>query len=173
MSRLERLSLSLEASTNMKFNIGDKAVEKKLIQPYTSYPVMQVVGKLDEFLLLTWWGDCFDGDLIQQDYLLDSKPGTRSFREGIMRFDEEEIFTPQEAHAEQKRLESEKSKLDAEFSKVQKEIEKKLHQAAMLVKEASALAKPLEKDLFDLKNEGMELYRALSAGGWSHSHMKC
>ncbi len=157
----------------MKFSIDDKVIEKTAISAHTSYPVLKVVGVLGDALLVQYWGHGFDGDMQREDFLLDSKPGSRVWREGIQRYQESELFTPEEAIAKLRRLELSKSKLDIEFEAVRNQIAEKLNQAATLVKEAGSIAKPFNRDFYDLKQECMPLYRALDDGGWSHSSMRC
>lgn len=158
----------------MKFKVGDKAVDKTVIKPRTSFPVMEVVGVLGDALLLQFWGDGYDGE-ISKDTFTDeyNKPGTRSYREGVMRFLEEELFTTDEALAHIKSLEAAKSKLDEEFSGVRDQIAEKMAQAASLAKEAVELMKPFDRDFCDLRKECLPLYDALDEGGWRASHMRC
>lgn len=158
----------------MKFAVGDKAVDKTVIKPRTSFPVMEVVGVLGDALLLQFWGDGFSGE-ISKDPFTDEmyEPGSRSWREGLMRFTEEELFTPDEALAEIKKLEAAKSKLDDEFDGVRDQIAEKMAQAASLAKEAVALMTPFDRDFCDLRQECLPLYDALDEGGWRPSHMRC
>lgn len=157
----------------MKFSIGDKVVEKTSLRAHTNYSVSQVVGFLNEAVLITGWGDGFDGELHEYDFLTDKKPGSRSWREGITRVQESELCTPDEALEALKVLEGAKSKLEEEFGNLRDSVREKLDQAAVLVKEAGALIKPLDKSFYNLTQECKELYLALDTGGWSHSTMTC
>lgn len=156
----------------MKFFIGDKVVEKNSLRPRSSYCVEKVVSILDGALLIEHYGTAFDGEIHQFDDDLNA-PGTRSWREGIRRHQEDDFLTPEEAIQEIHRLDLEQNKLTQEFEAVQSKIEDKLQKAAALVKEAGAIAKTCDKDFYDLKKECMPLYRVLEEGGWSHSHMSC
>jgi hypothetical protein len=157
----------------MKFSIGDKAIQKKDIHANSSFPVYQVIGILNGDLLMTHWGSGYGEELNRYEFYDEDVPGTRGWREGISRFQEEELFTTQEAMEELHRLEAINNKLNEEFNGVREQIQKKIEQAAVLVDEAYALAKPFDKDFFDLKKECSSLYHSLNDGGWSHSHMKC
>lgn len=155
----------------MKFAIGDKAIDKKLVHAHTSYHVMEVVGVLDGDLLLRSWGFGFNGELTEDDY--QSSRGSRGWRQGIQRYSEDELFTHDEVVAELAVLEAAKSKMDEEFNAVRDLVRKNMEEAARLVKGATALVQPTGKDFYDLKQECMPLYQALTEGGWSHSSMKC
>lgn len=155
----------------MKFSIGDLAVKKTNIQPYTSYNVLKVACILDGVPLLEHYGVCYDGDLHQEDY--EFLPGSRGWRGAFERYQEEELYTLEEATTELNYLENRQSQLNQDFDVVSVQIQAKLDQAAALVGEASALAVPFDKDFYDLKSECMTLYYALNSGGWSHSHMSC
>ncbi len=155
----------------MKFSIGDKVIEKKLVAAHTSYPVNKVVGVLDGDLLVEGWGFGFKDELTEDDY--DSPRGSRGWRSGIVRYSEDELFTPEEVVAELKRLEETKSKLEDEFNAVRELVAKNMNDAARLVKQANDLVKPTGKDVYDLTTECKELYMALKDGGWSHSTMTC
>lgn len=155
----------------MKFSIGDMVVEKEDIHPHTSYNVFKVVTILNGELLIKHYGCVFDGELSVEEF--ESKPGGRCYRESFLRFQENELFTAQEADERILHLEAAKSKLENEFESVRSQIQEKLNQAAALVKEADALAKPFNKDFCILKSECGTLYHALNDGGWSHSSMRC
>ncbi len=156
----------------MKFAIGDLVVGKTGLHPHTNYSVDKVVAHLDGYLLVEYYGHAFDGEIHpMQDHL--NEPGSRHWREAIQRFSEDAFFTPEEALEEIHRLEGNKSKLNEEFELIRNSIREKLSKAADLVREADAIAKPFEKDFYDLKEECMPLYRAMDNGGWSHSSMKC
>lgn len=157
----------------MKFAIGDRVVEKKDIRAHTSYNVQKVSAHLDGFLLLEHWGHGYDGELHEEDYSEYNKPGSRGWRESLQRYQEEELFTPEEALAELRKLEEAKSKLDEEFGAVRDLIAANLKQAAELVETAASLAKKCDKDFEDLIQEGGALYKALDNGGWRHSTMRC
>lgn len=155
----------------MKFSIGDMVVEKEDIHPHTSYNVFKVVTILNGELLIKHYGCVFDGELSVEEF--ESKPGGRCYRESFLRFQENELFTLEEADDKIHQLEAAKSKLENEFESVRSQIQEKLNKAADLVSKADALVKPFNKDFSDLKKECTPLYRALKDGGWSHSHMSC
>lgn len=155
----------------MKFSIGDQVIDKKDIKPHTSYSVYQVVGYLDDAILVSHYGDGYDVEIYSDE--CHSEHGSYSWRTDIIRFQEEELFSTTEAVDELHRLESDKARLDNEFEVIRVQIQKKMDQAAALVKEAAALAVPYEKYFCDLKRECMLLYDALNDGAWSHSSMGC
>lgn len=157
----------------MKFQIKDKVIPKDSIKAHTNYLVSEVVGVLDGALLTMMWGDGFGEELHHYDFLEDSKPGDRSWRGAIQRYQEDELFTPEEALAELRRLEGVKSKLEQDFEGVRSQVQEKMNKAAALVKEAGKLVEPTGKDFYDLTAECKELYLALNEGGWSHSTMRC
>lgn len=157
----------------MKFAIGDKVIQKDLVAAHSSYPVLQVVGILDGVLLTMNWGDGFGGELTHYDFLEDVEPGSRNWRNAISRYQESELFTPEEVVVELHRLEDIKSKLEQDFEGVRLQVQEKMNQAAAIVKEAGALVLPTGKELYDLTDECKELYVALDEGGWSHSTMQC
>lgn len=157
----------------MKFSIGDKIVERSLIRAHTSYPVYQVVGILDGNVLATHWGDGFDGELHHYDFYDDEEPGSRSWRGAIQRYQESELFTPEEALAELRRLESAKSKLEMEFDAVKEVLKGKLDLAAKLADEAADLAVKHNKTFENVVDECVPLYKALKKGGWRHSTLQC
>lgn len=157
----------------MKFAIGDKVIEKKDIRPHTSYPVDIVVGFLDDSILTTAWGDGYGDEIHYYDFNEDIKPGDRNWKSGITRHQESELFTPEEAVLELRRLEAEKSKLEGEFNDLRARVQEKLDSAAALVQEATALIDHTGKDFYDMTEECKELHYALSKGGWSHSTMRC
>lgn len=155
----------------MKFAIGDKAVEKSQLRAHTSYNVMEVVGTLNGDLLLQHFGFAFDGEITNERWV--DKPRSRSWREGIQRYQEDELCTPEEALAEIKKLEAAKSKLEEEFGAVQELIGANLAQAAALVETAANLAVKCNKTFEDVLNESVPLYKALKKGGWRHSTLQC
>lgn len=157
----------------MKFDVGSLVVEKKSVRAHTSYNVQKVTAILNGALLLEHHGFGFDGEITAEDYSEYNKPGSRGWRENLQRYQEEELFTPEEALAEISRLEAVKSKLDEEFGAVRDLIAANLQQAAELVETAASLAKKCDKDFEDLIQEGGALYKALDNGGWSHSTMRC
>jgi hypothetical protein len=156
----------------MKFAIGDKVVDKTTVKAFTSHSVYEVVGVLDDSLLLKHWGDCFDGVLDHYDFL-DKSPGTRGWREGILRYQDNELITTDEALKQLAVLENIQDLLDDDFEKVKSQFQQKINQAAAIVKEANELINPFDRVLSDLRDECMPLYLALHNGGWSHSHMSC
>jgi hypothetical protein len=156
----------------MKFPIGTLVVEKKDIRPHTSYPISKVVGTLDGALLLGFWGFGYEGETKQEDFLGD-KPGSRSWREGIRRFQDHELFTTNEARAEQLRLETAKSILESEFDSIQDQIQTKLEQAAKLTDEVADLLVKHNKTFEDVLQETVPLYKAQRKGGWRHSTLQC
>ena len=153
------------------FSVGDKVVEKKNIQPRTSYNILQVVGSLNGALLTNQYGCGYQGEHHADDF--EDVPGSRSWRSAIEQYQEEELVSLDEALIEQQKLEANKSKLDEEFEKVKPLIRKRLDEAAALVKEARLLVNPFDRTFYDLKIECTTLYQALDDGGWSHSHMSC
>ncbi len=157
----------------MKFAIGDKAVEKSNVRAHTNYLVYMVVGILDGAYLVKFWGDGFGDEVTECEYDMEGEPGSRGWHTAIIRYQEEELFTPEEALVELRKLESDLSKLEKEFNGVRDQIQQKLDDAATLVREAAALAKPFDKDFYDLKRECKSLYHAMDDGGWSHSNMRC
>lgn len=155
----------------MKFEIGQRVVEKNSIQAHCSYSIDKVVAYLDGNVLVEFWGSGYDEELHEDDF--EYKPGGRLWKEKIRRYQEDELFSLEEGHAELRRLNSIKDKMNEDFEVVRKQIQAKMNQAADLVKAASALAEPLGKTFYDLRDEGMSLYHALKDGGWRHSHMQC
>lgn len=156
----------------MRFSIGDLVVEKKDLQAHTSYNVQKVVSFLGESLLTTHYGHAFDGE-VDPDTFSDNKPGSRMWRTNIIRVEEKELCTPEEAIEEIRRLESLASKMSAEFELVRDQVKLNLNQAAALVNKAAELIKPGNKEFYDLPQECSELYLSLKNGGWSHSTMVC
>lgn len=157
----------------MKFAVGDIVVEKTDIRPHTSYNTQKVIAHLDGSLLLEHHGFAFDGEVHEEDFTRDSKPGSRSWREGLRRFQESELFTPEEAVEQLHKLEAAKSKLEDEFAAVTDEIVGKLEQAAKLVDEAATMVDKSGHSFEDLVRECGPLYKALEKGGWRHSTMRC
>jgi|SRR6185369_5782302 len=157
----------------MKFANGDKVIPKDSIRAHTNYLVSEVVGYLDGSVLTMAWGDGFGDELHHYPFLEDSKPGDRSWRSAVQRYQESELFTPAEALVELRKLEAVKSQLESEFESMRSQVQEKMDKAALLVAEAGALVEPTGKDFYDLVNECKELYLALTKGGWSHSTMRC
>ncbi len=157
----------------MKFQIKDKVIPKDSLRAHTNYLVSEVVGYLDGAVLTMMWGDGFGEELHHYPFLEDSKPGDRSWRGAVQRYEESELMTPEDALKHLRELEAEKSKLEAEFESITQPVKEKLDQAAALVKEASVLVEPTGKDFYDLTEACKELYLALNGGGWSHSTMRC
>lgn len=158
----------------MKFSIGDFVVDKKDIHAHTSYTVSKVVSLLDNDYLVSDHGVAYDDELHAFDnYINYGKPGSKGWRQSILRYQENELFSFEEAVQELKILESVKDKLNQEFESFRKDIRDKMAQAAILVREAGEFAKNCDKTFFDLKQECMPLFNALEGGGWSHSHMQC
>lgn len=157
----------------MKFSIGDIVVEKKDIRPHTSYNTQKVVGLLNGALLLEHHGFAFDGEIHEESFASDDKPGSRGWREGLQRFQESELFTPEEAVTELHKLEAAKNKLEEEFASLTTEITGKLEQAAKLVDEAATMVDKSGHSFEDLTRECGPLYEALKKGGWRHSTMRC
>lgn len=156
-----------------KFSIKDKVIPKDSIRAHTNYLVAEVVGELDGAVLTMMWGDGFGEELHHYDFLEDTKPGDRSWRGAVERYQESELFTPEEALIELRRLEAVKSQLETDFEGVRTQVQEKMDQAAGLVREAGVLVEPTGKDFYDLTKECKELYLALNGGGWSHSTMTC
>lgn len=157
----------------MKFAIGDKVIEKAYIYTHTSYPVQQVVGVLDDALLLTPWGDGFAGELHYHTYLDEYKVGSRVWRESVQRYTEDELFTPEEALTELRRLEAAEDNLEQQFELVQEQVRILLAQGTQYVEEAAALVAKHKKTFEDVVNDCIPLYKALKQGGWRHSTLKC
>lgn len=156
----------------MKFAVDDLVIEKERLSAKTSYSVDKVVGVLGDSILVTHYGFAFDGEINPESHWAE-KPGTRGYRSSIQRFQEHELCTPEEAVIILRELETAQSKLEEEFAAVRSKVQEKLDAAACLVKEASNIIKPLDKEFFDTAQEGRELYLALKDGGWSHSTMSC
>ena len=148
-------------------------VEKEDIQPHTSYTVKKVVGHLNGALLLEHYGFAWDGEITPEDFSEYSKPGSRGWRDNIRRYQEDQLFTPDEALTEIRRLEADKSKLEKEFTGVRDLVTSKLNRAAELVDEAAALTTERGKSFYDMIQECVPLYTALKKGGWSHSTLQC
>lgn len=158
----------------MKFQIKDKVVPKDTIRAHTNYLVSEVVAYLDGNVLTMMWGDGFGEEIHHCDYMQDSEPGDRSWGSAIHRYQESELFTPEEAITELHRLEAIKDKLTEEFEGVRAGIQAKLDAAAVLVQEAADIAKPFDKQLDDLsRNECRKLYDAQEKNGWRASHVRC
>lgn len=157
----------------MKFAVGDIVVEKTDIRPHTSYNTQKVSAVLDGFLLLEHHGFAYDGEIHEEEYTRDAKPGSRSWRESLRRFQESELFTPEEALEELHRLEAAKKKLEDEFAAVRDQVQEKLTAAAKLAEEATAILTKHNKDYEDMLQECGPLYKALDKGGWRHSTMRC
>ena len=157
----------------MKFAVGDKVVEKAHLRAHTNWLIHKVVAILDGVYLTEFWGDGFAKEI--HPYEDDSKPGSRSWRSSIQKFQESELISVEEAQVELSRLEEEKSKLESEFEGVRELVQKNLNDAAKLVRGAAELVKKTgsDKDFYDLVEEGKQLYLALNEGGWSHSTMRC
>ena len=157
----------------MKFAIEDLVVVKKEVQPSSSHCVSKVVAILDGALLVEFYGDCYEGEVHAYPDAAMNKPGSRKWQLGLVRYQEEELFTVEESRQEQLRLQNAKNKLDDEFGEVRDQLEEKLNAAAVLVKEAATIATAHKRTFYDLKHECMPLYEALDDGGWSESHMRC
>ena len=146
-------------------------VEKAHLRAHTSYNIMEVVGTLGDDLLTKHFGFAFDGEVTNEGWV--DKPRSRSWREGIQRYEEDELCTPEEAIAEIKKLEEAKSKLEADFEAVQELITSNLKDAAALVETAANLAVKCNKTFEDVVHECVPLYKALKKGGWRHSTLQC
>jgi hypothetical protein len=158
----------------MKFAVGDKVVEKSLIRARTSFPVYQIVGLLDGCLLAKFWGDGFDGEIEEDQSRSEfDQPGSRCWREGIIRYQEDELFSAEEAIAEWRRLGEEKSKLDEEFQTLKAKIQDRMNKAAVLVKESQDMAESVGKELTDAYKECQPLFKSLRESGWTPSSMSC
>ena len=156
----------------MKFSIGDLVVEKKDLRPNTSYNVHKIVSFLDESLLCNHFGFGFDGEITSESSSLPVR-GTRSWRANIVRLEENEVCTTEEALTEIHNLEAAKSKIEAEFESMRDLVKTNIDQATAFIKNANEILKPHNKTFFDLSTECSELFIALDDGGWSHSTMKC
>lgn len=156
----------------MKFSIGDLVVEKKELRPHTSYNIHKVVAFLDGDLLATHYGYAFDGE-VNPESGFNSEPGSRGWRTNIIRLEEKELCTPEEALIELHSLEAAKSKLEAEFESIRDQVKTNLDQATLFVKKAFEVIKPLNKEFRDLTQECSDLFIALDDGGWAHSTLSC
>lgn len=157
----------------MKFSVGDLVIEKAHIRARTSYNVSKVIAYLDGALLLEHYGHAYDGEIHYEDYDDLNVPGSRTWREGLQRFQEQELFTPEEALKELKRLEEADSKLNQEFNDVKEQIVAKLEEAAKLANEAADMITKVDKTFEDMIYDCVSLYKALDRGGWSQSTMHC
>jgi hypothetical protein len=158
----------------MKFQIKDKVIPKDTIRAHTNYLVSEVVAYLDGNVLTMMWGDGFGDEIRHYDFLEDTKPGDHSWGSAIHRYQESDLFTPEEAIAELRKLETVTDKMSVEFEKVRANIRAKLDAAAVLVEEAAAIAKPFNKELDDLsREECRKLYDAQDKNGWRASHVRC
>jgi hypothetical protein len=158
----------------MKFQVKDKVVPKDSIRAHTNYLVSEVVAYLDGNVLTMMWGDGFGDEIHYYDFLEDTKPSDRSWGTAIHRYQESDLFTPEEAITELRRLEAIKDNLNEEFEGVRANIQAKLDAAAVLVEEAAAIAKPFNKELDDLsRDECRKLYEAQEKNGWRASHVRC
>lgn len=157
----------------MKFSIDDQVAERCDIHPRSSFNIYKVIGFFEGAVLATWWGHAYDGDVMREDFLLDNKPGTRSFRTAILRFEEKELITPEEAFAEQKVQEAARNKMEEEFEGLRSQIREKMDQASLLVDEAVATLASYGKSFIDLQEECSLLSNALDRGGWRESSMHC
>jgi hypothetical protein len=114
------------------------------------------------------------GLCLQSSGVMDSmERSTRSWREGIVRYQEEELLSTEEALAHLKLLDAEKSKLDEEFQILRTKIQAKMDQATALVKEAQDMAESVGKELTDAYSECRPLFRAIRESGWTSSSMSC
>lgn len=161
----------------MKFQVKDKVIPKETVRPRSNYNVYEVVAHLDGHILAEFWGDGFgDGTIEQDPYRADpdnTPVGSSGWRGSIARYQESQLFTPEEAYAEWRRLTDGKDKLEAEFEAIRDAVKEKLNQAAVLVKEAGDIVTSKEKEFYDLPGACKELYLALKEGGWSHSTLVC
>lgn len=157
----------------MKLSVGDLVVEKKELRPHTSYNIFKIVAFLDGTPLAIHHGFAFDGEIKYESKLLSDVRGSRSWRTSVLRLDEKELCTPEEAIVEIHRLESVKSKIESEFELIRDQIKTNLDQATAVIKKTGELMKPFGKELRDLPNECSDLFLALDDSGWSHSTMQC
>lgn len=155
----------------MKFTVGSKVVEKTHLRAHTSYNIMEVVGTLGDDLLTKHFGFAFDGEVTNEGWV--DKPRSRSWREGIQRYEEDELCTPEEALAHIRKLEEAQSKLEDEFTVVKDQIQAKLEQASKLADEAADILVKHKKTFEDMVHESVPLYKALKKGGWRHSTLQC
>jgi hypothetical protein len=155
----------------MKFSTGDKAVVKDHLEAHRSFGVFRVVGYLGAALLVEHYGSSFVGELHSETWV--AEPGTRGWRESVMRYSEEELFTLEEAADELRRLEAIQSKLDQEFEEVRDLILSKMFQATEIVKEAFGIAQMYQRDFSSLSSECRPLGRALMDAGWRASTASC
>lgn len=163
--------------SKMKFNLNDLVVLKTALHPRTNYCVYSVAIIYEGSYLLKFHGDVYQYESKEVDTTYrdeyESKPGTRSWREGLQRYQEDELFSLEEAAAEWDRISNVKDQMEKDFIAVKSQVEEKMKAAAALVAEANALVLPLDKDLCDLTKECMPLYNALDNGGWRSSNFRC
>ena len=156
-----------------KFNIGDKVTTVDNIRAHTSYGVWQVVGFLNGAVLLSTWGQGFDGQINHYDFLDEEKPGSQNWRNDIQRYQESELYTLEEASEAIRRLEATHDQLELDFENAKAKIASNLKQAAALMNEAAEMTIACKKTFESLTQESEALYRAMSKGGWRHSTMAC
>lgn len=156
----------------MKFAVNDLVALKKSFFPNQSYQVYKVVAILNKAILVVHYGSSYHDGVIDP-FPFKDEPGSRSWRSAIERYQEKECLSIEEAKVELVRVNEAADKLNQEFESVRGDVETKFGQAAALVAEAAAIVKAHNKTFYDMRKEGMSLYRALEGGGWSHSHMKC
>lgn len=155
----------------MKFSVGDHVVEKKNIKPFTSHSVLRIISILNGDYLAVYYGQSFKDEVDVNDWEIE--PGSREWREGILRLQEKDLMSFEEYEIELKNLESEGAILEQEFRSVKDKIQINLKQASQLVEEAGLMLKTYNKDLVDMQSDCKPLYLALKNAGWSHSSMSC
>ncbi len=158
----------------MKFAVGDIVVDRSTLRPHTNYCVSEVVAYIGNSVITKMWGDGFGSELHKYEGdCWEFEPGSRNWKSAFSRHLESELCTPAEALVELRKLEAAKDSLEAEFTAVRDQVREKLDKAALLVKEAGDIIKPLDKEFYDMSTECKDLYLALKDGGWSHSTMSC
>jgi hypothetical protein len=155
----------------MKFAVGSFVVEKSSIRAHTSYNIQKVVAHHEGSLLVEHHGFGFDSEIHEEKY--ESLPGSRSWREGFQRYQENEVCTIEETKAELVRLETAKALLESEFDSITEQVRTKLEQAAQLTDEAADILVKHKKTFEDVLNESVPLYKAQKKGGWRHSTLQC
>jgi hypothetical protein len=156
----------------MRFKIDDLVVMKADVQARRSYEAYKVALIFRDSYLLEHYGSVWEGKITQEDW--ESEPGSRSWREALIRYQESELFTFEEAVQEQRKLEVEKSRLANEFEAVHAQFRENLDKAADLINQSSTMAEACNKEIRDsLKSDFRNLFHALDRAGWSASFTRC
>jgi mevalonate kinase len=156
-----------------KFSNGDLVVCKEDIEASISCCVLKVLLNLDDAVLTTMWGDMYNDGVHEYDDDYEDEPGSNRWRKSIVRYQESELLSVEDASKEKKKLELEREKLDKEFEEIREQVRVNMEQASILVEAAAKIIKYCDKEFRDLKQECRPLHNALESGGWSHSTMSC